>query len=100
MLRARVGATCEMDIDGLVDVEARLDVSSNAFGRILGVGGRQLAAGVTGAGHKTCTDGGRFPIETQPLDARLGCPDLRFGNAGDDEVLPNGKADIAIAQVL
>src|SRR5262245_13846989 len=99
MLRARVGATREMDIDGLVDVQARLDVSSDAFGRMLGVGGRQLAAAIAGAGHKTGTDSGCFPIEAQRLDARLGCPDLRFGNAGDDEVLPDGKSDIAITQI-
>ena len=56
MLRAGMVAAGEMDVERRVDVDARLAPVADLGGMALGVGGRELAAGIAGAGDQAGAD--------------------------------------------
>jgi hypothetical protein len=53
MLGAGIGAAGEVDVEGLIQRDAFVDVRRQGQGVILGVGGRPLTSGVAGAGHQS-----------------------------------------------
>ena len=71
------------------------------LGVALGVGGGEPAAGVAGAGDEAGADRARLGGEAERLDGGLGdARACRVGHAGDQQVLPDGEADIAVAHLL
>src|SRR6185436_20746674 len=66
----------------------------------LGVGGGELAATVPGAGDEAGTDRRRLPAEAGRLDPGLGRVERSIGDAGEEEVLPHGEPDVAVAEFL
>ena len=67
VLRARVRAAGQVDVDRRVEADPRLHPLGDRQRRVLGVGGRELAAGVAGAGDQAGADAatpsrsGRWP---------------------------------------
>ena len=60
----------------------------------LGVGRRELAAGVARAGDQPGSEAGGVPVEAEVLDGAPGRLDERpLGDVGDQEVLPDGQPD-------
>src|SRR5206468_11520156 len=58
-----------------------------------------LAAAIAGAGDEAGAHHARFPIETGPLDPALSVVDFVVGNSGDEQVLPDGEPDVAVADI-
>src|SRR5690242_13313345 len=56
MLRAGMVAAGQMDVERRVDLDARFAPVGNISGMELGVGGRELAAGIAGAGDEAGAD--------------------------------------------
>ncbi len=90
---------------GEVDVERRdpastprLDMGGDGLGRALGVGGGELAAGVAGAGDEPGAAASPWSGEAQGRDGGDAHRRFGIGHAGDQQVLPDGEADIAIAE--
>ena len=61
--------------------------------------GGEAAAGVAGAGDEAGADRARLGREAERLDRGLGERDLVVRHAGDQQVLPDGEADIAVAEI-
>ena len=97
MLRAGVGTTGEVYVDGLIQGEALFEVA-NQFGAVfLGIGQRQFATHLPGASHGA---GGKragascHPGRFDPLAHRL---QRAFGQVGNKHVLPHGEAQLVAA---
>ena len=99
MLRAGMMAAGEMDIDRPVEIDARLAPLRDLLGVPLGIGGRELAADIAGAGDQPGADRGRLGGQTERVDGGLRQRDLVVGDAGDQQVLPDRQPDIAVAEV-
>ncbi len=98
MLGAGVMAAGQMDVDRRVERHARLAPARNFFGVALGVGGRELAAGIAGAGDEAGADGIGVDGETERFDLLGRCGKLFRRHAGDQQVLPDGEPQIAVAE--
>ena len=64
----------------------------------LGVGGGELAAGLPVQATRPARTAVAFQSKPGASIARLGGIELVIGNAGEEEVLPDGEADIAVAE--
>src|SRR5579863_6555156 len=99
MLRAGMVTAGQMDVDRLIEPDAALAPFGDLFRMALGVGGRKFAAARAGAGDKAGTDAGGAPVEADRLDAMLRVLQAFLGDAGDQQILPDGQSHIAIAVV-
>ena len=72
VLRAGMMAAGEMDVHRAVELDARLAPARDLLGVALGVGGRELAAGVAGAGDEAGADRARLGGEAERLDRGFG----------------------------
>ena len=68
MLRAGMMAAGEMDVDRPVELDTRLAPARDLLGVALGVGGREPAAGVAGAGDEAGADRARLGGQAELLD--------------------------------
>ena len=68
MLRAGVMAAGQMDVDRRVERDARFAPARDLLGMALGVGSRELAAGIAGTGDQAGADGVGLDGETERLD--------------------------------
>ncbi len=100
VLRAGVMAAGEMDVHRRVERDARLAPRGDLLGLLLGVRGREAAAGRAGAGDEPGADRSRLRGQPERLDRGFGERDLVVRHAGDQQVLPDREADIAVAQVV
>ncbi len=92
-------AAGEVDVDRQVQRDARLAMRGNGECILLGMGGGELAAAVAGAGDEACADGiglGRQPERAERRERSL---DPLRRHAGDKQVLPDRKTDLAVAEV-
>ena len=100
MLRAGVMATRDVNIEWRLDVDTRLAPVAD-LGRVkFGVGGGKPAAGVAGAGDQPGADLRGLDREPDLLDGGDRKVDILVAYARDQKVLPDGQANIAVAQVL
>jgi len=79
--------------------DARFAPARDFLGMAFGVGGREFAAGVAGTGDEAGTNGVRLDGQTESFDLLPGGRETFGRNAGDQQVLPNGEPEIAIAEV-
>ena len=86
-------------LTGAVERDARLAPARDLLGVALGVGGRELAAGIAGAGDEAGADRRCLGGEPERLDRGLRQRDLLVRHAGDQQVLPDREADIAVAEI-
>src|ERR1700681_1036687 len=100
MLRAGMVAAGEMNIERSVDVDPRLAPVADRSGMAFGVGGRELAAGIAGAGDQAGADLRCRNGQANGLDRGHDKPDILVAPARDQQVLPDREADIAVAENL
>src|SRR5215510_10513867 len=98
VLRARMMAAGQMDIDGRVKRNARLAPLGDVFGMPLGVGGGELATGIAGAGDKARPKRIGLDRETKRCDVCLRSFEFVGWHTGDQQVLPDGEPDVAVTQ--
>src|SRR6266851_5089502 len=65
VLRARMVAAGEVDVDRTVELDARLTPLCDVLGVALGIGRREPAPNIAGAGDQTGTDRGRLGRKAQ-----------------------------------
>src|SRR5712672_4781407 len=99
VLGAGVMASGEMDVHRTVEREARLAPIRDFLGVALGVGGREAAADIAGAGDEAGADRARLGGEAERRDGGLGERELVGRHARDQQVLPHGEPDIAVAEI-
>ena len=101
MLRAGMMAAGEVDVERRVDLDARLAPVADLVGVTLGIGGREPAAGIAGAGDEPGADRAS-PWSTSPSAsiAASRASTLAVAHARDQQVLPDRQADIAVAEIL
>src|SRR5262249_5356863 len=81
-----------------VERNARLAPARDLFGMALGVGGREATAYIARAGDETGADRARAGREPKRFDAADRVLDPVGWYAGDEQVLPDGEADVAVAE--
>src|SRR2546429_5008852 len=99
MLRTGVMASGEMDVDGRVECDAVLAPACDLLGMPLGIGGGEFAADIARAGNEAGTNRGGADGQAERFDTRLRCRHIARAHPGDDQVLPNGEADVAVAEI-
>ncbi len=87
-------------LTGPSSVDARLAPLRDVFGVALGVGGREAATDIAGAGDETGADRGRPGVKSERFDRGFGRRGLVVGHAGDQQILPDRQPDIAVAEIL
>ena len=65
----------------------------------LGIGGGKLAADIARAGDEAGANRGGADGQADRFDTRLGRCHICRAHPGDDQVLPDGEADIAVAEI-
>ena len=93
-------AAGQVDVDRLVDVEERIEVVGDGERVAFRVRHRELAAAIAGAGDEPGAHRRGLPGEAAGLDAAFAGLEPVVGHAGDEEVLPDGEPDIAVAEIL
>ena len=93
-------AAGEMDVDRQVDRHARFEIVGEPQRMALGVRGRELAAGIAGAGHQAAPDGARLDAQAQRIDGGDADADVAVGDVGDQQVLPHREPERAAAEAL
>ena len=99
MLRAGVMAAGQMDVDRRVERDAVLAPGSDVLGMLLGVGGCELAAGISGACDETGAHRARLGRQSERGDAVAGARDVLIRHAGDQQVLPHRQPQVAVAEI-
>ena len=98
MLRAGMMAAGEVDIDRRIERDARLAPERDILGMTLGIGRRELAADIAGAGNQPGTDRVGFDRQAERFDFRLRRLQFVARYARNQQVLPDRKPDIAISR--
>src|ERR1700733_5763851 len=99
MLRARVMAAGQMNVDRRVERDAGVAPPCDVLRVALGVGSGTLAAGIAGASDQAGADGVGGNRKAKRLDARRGSGKIFAGDAGEQKILPNREANVAVAQL-
>ena len=99
MLRAGMVAPGEMDVEGRLDLDPALAPVADLGGMTLGVRGGEFAPLIAGAGDQAGADVGSLDGEAQLLDRGGGQRDIVVAYAGDQQVLPDREADLAVAEI-
>src|SRR6516165_4692106 len=99
MLRAGVMASGEMDVDRAVERDAAFAPARDLLGMPLGVGGGELATDIAGAGDEPRANRVRAGGQAERFDPRLRRLHIFRMYARDDQVLPDGEPNIAVAEV-
>ena len=100
VLGARIRATGQMNVNRLIELQFLFQMARQENSMAFGVGGCPLASGVSGASDESAGDCGRRVMEThldQILFHRL---DEMVRHIGDDEILPDGQANLPGAVIL
>ena len=71
MLRTRVVATGEVNVNGLIEFDLRLKILAENDGLAFGVCSREFASSVAGAGDESARDGCRGVSEACSFDGSL-----------------------------
>ena len=100
MLGAGVRAAGEMDVDRLIEGEFFLEVIGEFAGVFFGVGGREFAIGVAGAGDEAAADVALAPIESGFEDGFLDGFKEGVGDVWNNDILPGSEAKFAGAVVV
>jgi hypothetical protein len=85
-----------VDVDRGVEFEALAEVFAECDGVALGFGSGVFAAVAAGASDDAAGDRGRAVIETRGDDSRCRRVEVLGGNPRDDQVLPDGEADLVL----
>ena len=98
MLRAGIRAAGEMDVDRAVERTRVSHQRAIVLGVALGIGQREPAAGIAGAGDEPGAD--RIRLGRRDRAPRSPPRRLRLvrRHAGDQQVLPDREADVAVAE--
>ena len=99
MLRAGMMTAGQMNIDRRVERNAGFAPARDLLGVALGVGGGKLAAGIAGAGDEAGADGVGLDGKAERFDALLRLRELLGRHAGDQQILPDREAQIAVAEL-
>src|SRR5258705_4564716 len=99
VLRAGVMTAGEMNVHGPVERDAAFAPAGDLLGMSFGIGRREFAPGISGARDEPGANGVHVGRETETFDLCLRRHDLLRRHSGDDQVLPNGEADVAVAEV-
>src|SRR6516225_10121233 len=99
VLSAGIGAAREVDVYRAVELQPRLAPVRNVLAVALGVGERETAADIAGAGDETGANRGRLGRKAQRRDRRFDRADALGGNARDQQVLPHRQPDVTVAKV-
>src|SRR6185437_9460847 len=89
---------CQMDIDWHIKRKLRFAPARNVFGVAFGIRGREFAAGIAGTGDQTVSYRASFDREAKCLYPRQRRLQFFRRHAGDQEILPDREADIAVAE--
>src|SRR5262245_9336041 len=92
-------ASGKMEVDGSVERDAAFAPARDLLGMPLGVGGGELATDIAGAGNESGANRVRAGGQTERFDSRLRRLHVFRVHARNDEVLPDGEADVAVAKV-
>ncbi len=90
--------TGQMNVDRRVERHASLAPAGNVLGVPLGVGSGVLAAGIAGACDESGADRVGFDREAERFDPLRRCGEICGSDTGDEEILPDGKPQIAVAE--
>ena len=96
VLCAGMMAARDVDVDGLIHRQSRVHMIGDAKRIALGVGSGEFATCVPCASHQTGSDRRSAPMEPASFDVGVCIIELGIGDAGDDEILPDREADVAI----
>src|ERR1700730_18421562 len=99
MLRAGMVATGDMNVERRVDVDPRFAPVADRGGVALGVGCRELAAGIAGAGDQSGADVRRRYRTPNRFDGRNGERDILVAHTRDQNVLPDRETEFAMAEI-
>ena len=100
MLGAGILAAGEVDVHGLIEDHLAGKVVAEGDGLGLGIRGGELASLAAGAGDEAAGEGVVPVVEAGRLDGGDGGLEVFLGDARDDEVLPDGEADLAAAELI
>ena len=84
---------------GRVERDAALAPARDLLGMPFGIGGGKLAADIARAGDEAGANRGGADGEADRFDTRLRRRHICRAHPGDDQVLPDGEADIAVAEI-
>src|SRR5215213_8036057 len=98
VLGAGMMAAGQVDVDRHVEREPRrFDVIGDPERILFGVGRRELAPRRAGAGDEPGADARGLGRQPERRDARLDVRDARVRHAREEEILPDGQAEVAVA---
>src|SRR5688572_4883710 len=100
MLGAGMGAAGKVDVDRVVKLDARIEILRQSHRMLLGIGGGESTAGVSGAGDDAAADVAGRPCEAELFKLALHERDFLVRYVGDQQVLPDGEADGAAAKLV
>src|SRR5579883_3654406 len=99
VLGAGMVAAGEMDVEWRIDIDTALAPVADRGRVTLGVGGRELAALVAGAGDQAGADLRGLHGKPELFDCGRRECDVLIADARDEQILPDRQADFAIAEV-
>src|SRR5206468_3557567 len=100
MLRARVGAAGEMDVDGLIQLHGPVQVRAERDSLAFGVSRGPFATGVARAGDEAAENVRGFMVEADAHELALHGFDEAVRNVGQQKILPRRQADTGRAVIL
>ncbi len=101
MLAAGVGAAGDVELDLLVEGgEAIFHLGDEPLREGLGFGDGELAELGSGAGDGAAPEGGDVDVEVDGVEFGDECVDAAVGDVGDEDVLGDGGAEVAVAELL
>ena len=100
VLRAGMMATGEMDIQRGIDGHPRLAPVGDGGGMAFGIGGRELAAGIAGAGDQPGAYLRGLDVKAHRFDRCNGKSGILVSHAWNQQVLPDRQPNIAVAEIL
>jgi hypothetical protein len=101
MLGAGVMAAGDVKIEGLIeDQESLIDKIREHDGVSFGIGCGETAALVTGTGDRATKHCACFVVEAGGSEYLLSGREIMSGDVRDEEVLPDGEANLARAEAV
>ena len=101
VLAAGVGAAGDVELDLLVEGgEALLHLFDEPFCECFGFGDGELAELGSGAGYGSAPEGRGLDVKVDGAEFGDEGVDARIGDVGDEDVLGDGGAEVAVAELL
>ena len=99
VLSAGVMTAGQVDIDRRLEGHAFVAPRRDLVGTFLGMGRRKAATGLAGASNQARTERRRCGRKSQYLDGCRDSPNIRVGDTGDQQILPDRETNIAVAEI-